>query len=208
MTQGGGDSCDCPYFSFYPWRCIRDEAETADPDAALLIDRTQGMNLVDILIWAALLAFAAKGFVRGLVREVCSLLGLVAGGWAAFRYSPSLAEASRSFIHLPQQVAAALSFVFIFLLTGLLFFLIGHLLTVAFKIMLLGGINRVGGVIFGLLEGALILCMALYLGTSKPVPEKVKGYLQRSPTARPFIQTGREIIAGWDGAKPARPAVN
>lgn len=164
------------------------------------------MSLVDILIWAVLLVFVAKGFFRGLVREVCSLLGLVAGGWAAFRYSSHLAEAIRPFIHLPQHIAAALSFVLIFLLTGLFFFLIGHLLTVAFKIMLLGGVNRVGGLIFGLLEGALILCMALYLGTSKPVPDKLKGHLLRSPTARPFITTGHEIIAGWDSAaKPAQP---
>lgn len=162
------------------------------------------MNLVDILIWAVLLVFVAKGFLRGLVREVCSLLGLVTGGWAAFKYSPFLAEAVRPLIRLPHHVAVALSFVFIFLLLGLLFFLLGHLLTVVFKIMLLGGINRVGGVLFGLLEGALILCMALYLGTSKPMPERFKGYLYRSPTARPFIQTGRDIIAGWDSA--AKPA--
>jgi membrane protein required for colicin V production len=165
------------------------------------------MNLVDILIWAVLLAFVAKGFLRGLVSEVCSLLGLVAGGWAAFKYSPRLADATRPLIHLPHHVAVALSFVLIFLVLALLFFLFGYLLTVVFKIMLLGGINRIGGVVFGFLEGAFILCMALYLGTSKPMPEKFKGYLQRSPTARPFIQTGREIIAGWDsaanGAKPA-----
>lgn len=166
------------------------------------------MSLVDILIWVVLLVFVAKGFLRGLVREVCTLVGLVAGGWAAFKYSPYLAEAARPFIHLPHYVSAVLSFVFIFLLIGLLFFLLGHLLTVVFKIMLLGGINRVGGVIFGLLEGAFIICMALYFGTSKPMPEKFKGYLLHSATARPFIATGREIVAGWDSTKkPARPGV-
>ena len=166
----------------------------------------QGMNLVDILIWAVLLVFVVKGFSRGLVREVCSLLGLVAGGWAAFRYSPYLAEAARPIIHLPHQVAVVLCFVFLFLLMGLLFFLVGHLLTAVFKIMLLGGLNRVGGVLFGLLEGAFILCLTLNLGISKPMPGKMKGYLLRSPTARPFIMTGREIIDGWDNAaQPARP---
>ncbi len=165
------------------------------------------MSLVDILIWAVLLMFVAKGFFRGLVREVCSLLGLVVGGWAAFRYSPYLAEAARPMIHLPHHVATVLSFVLLFLLIGLLFFLVGHLLTVVFKIMLLGGINRVGGVLFGLLEGAFILCLALNLGISKPMPGKLKEYLLRSPTARPFISTGREIIAGWESTvKPAKAA--
>ena len=165
------------------------------------------MSLVDILIWAVLLMFVAKGFFRGLVREVCSLLGLVVGGWAAFRYSPYLAEAARPMIHLPHHVATVLSFVLLFLLIGLLFFLVGHLLTVVFKIMLLGGINRVGGVLFGLLEGAFILCLALNLGISKPMPGKLKEHLLRSPTARPFISTGREIIGGWESAvRPAKAA--
>lgn len=159
------------------------------------------MGLVDILIWAVLLVFLAKGFLKGLVREVCSLLGLVAGGWAACKYYTYLAEALRPFIRLPHHVAQSLSFVLIFLLIGLLFFFIGHLLTVIFKIMLLGGVNRIGGICFGLLEGAFLLCMLLYFATTKPVPEKVRRYIAHSRTAQPFIATGREIISGWDAGR-------
>lgn len=163
------------------------------------------MSLVDILIWGLLLLFVVKGFLKGLVREVCSLFGLVAGGWAAFKYYHSLAEVIRPFIHLPPRVALVLAFFLIFCILGLLFFLFGHLLTVLFKIMLLGWVNRIGGMIFGLLEGAFILCMVLYFGVAKPVPDKVKGYIERSGTARLFIGAGREIIAGWDSVKtPAK----
>ena len=144
----------------------------------------QGMSLVDILIWVVLLVFTVKGFLKGLIKEVCSLLGMVAGGWAAFKYSPHLAEAARPLIHLPPRVAAALSFFLIFLLIGLIFFLLGHLLTVVLKIMLLGGVNRIGGIVFGFLKGAFIVSMALYFFTSMPMPEKFKGYLLRSPTGR------------------------
>ncbi|WP_243370155.1 CvpA family protein [Geotalea sp. SG265] len=158
------------------------------------------MILLDILIWAILIGFVVKGFMKGLVREACSLLGLVTGGWAAFRYYPYIAEAIRPFIHLPQRVALVLSFFLIFIVLGLLFYLLGHLLTTILKIMLLGGLNRVGGIVFGFLEGAFILCMILYLATTKPAPDWIKGYLLRSRTAQPFIASGREIIAGWDGA--------
>lgn len=156
------------------------------------------MNLVDILIWAVLLLFVVKGFLKGFVKEACSLLGLLAGGWAAFKYYQYPAAAIRSFIHIPQNVAQFLSFIFIFFVLGLLFYLFGYLLTAVCKIMLLGGINRIGGVIFGLLEGAFLLCMVLYFGTAKPVPEKVKGWLTRSRTAQAFIVTGRDIISGWE----------
>ena len=164
------------------------------------------MNFVDILIWAVLLSFVVKGFWKGFVKEACSLLGLLVGGWAAFKYDHYLAEAIRPFIHLPHSIALVLSFICIFLFLGLLFYLFGYLLTVVCKIMLLGGINRIGGVIFGFLEGALLLCMVLYLGNSKPVPEKVKGWLSRSRTAQAFIVAGREIVSGWEAsAKGSRP---
>lgn len=164
------------------------------------------MTFVDILIWAVLLSFVAKGFWKGFVKEACSLLGLLVGGWAAFKYDHYLAEAIRPFIHLPHSIALVLSFICIFLFLGLLFYLFGYLLTVVCKIMLLGGINRIGGVIFGFLEGALLLCMVLYLGNTKPVPEKVKGWLSRSRTAQAFIVAGREIVSGWEAsAKGSRP---
>lgn len=162
------------------------------------------MILLDILIWIFLIGFVVKGFMKGLVGEACSLLGLVIGGWAAFRYYSYIAEAIRPLIHLPQRVALVLSFFLIFLILGLLFYLLGHLLTAILKIMLLGGLNRVGGIIFGFLEGAFILCMVLYFATTKPAPEWIKGHLLRSRTAQPFISSGREIIAGWDSAAAHR----
>jgi membrane protein required for colicin V production len=157
------------------------------------------MNLVDILIWLILAGFVYKGFHRGLVRQICSLTGFLLGGWAAIRYHLYLADASRHLIHLPHYLATILSFLFIFLLTGLLFFLLGHILTVMFKMIMLGGLNRAGGLLLGFLEGAFIICMVLYFGTSKPAPEKLKGYIGRSATAAPFVETGREIVAGWGG---------
>ncbi len=165
------------------------------------------MNFVDILIWAVLLYFLVKGFMKGLVKEACSLLGLLAGGWAAFKYHSHLAESLRPFIHLPQSVASVLSFTFIFIVMGLLFYLFGHLLTVVCKIMLLGGINRIGGILFGLLEGAFLLCMVLYFFSSGTAPEKVRVWVAGSRTARPFVATGREIVAGWEEAtKKGRPS--
>lgn len=157
------------------------------------------MILLDIFIWAVLLFFVVKGFSKGLVREACSLVGLVTGGWAAFRYYSSLSEGIRHFINLPPYVAQPLAFFLIFLLLGILFYFLGHLLTVIFKIMLLGGINRIGGVVFGFLQGGFVLCIVLYIATMRPVPDKVKGVVLRSETATVFATTGGSIAAGWEG---------
>jgi len=168
-----------------------------------------GMNLVDLLVWSVLLAFAIKGFMKGLVREVCSLLGLVLGGWAAFRYYPSLSQSLRPLIQLPQQAASVLSFILILLLTGLLFYLLGHLVTVVLKMALLGGVNRVGGVVFGLLQGALILCLGLCFASSRPWPT-VKARVDSSHSARVLAACGRDIVSGWEhrGTAAEPKAVN
>lgn len=166
------------------------------------------MSLVDILILAVLLIFVIKGFMKGLVREVCSLLGLLAGGWASFRYYHYVAEAIRPFVHLPQHIARVISFILLFLIIGLLFYLLGHLLTAVFRIMLLGSVNRIGGLLFGLLEGAAVLCIVLYLGMNGPAPRKVKEAVSRSKTAKPFVDSGREMISGWDSATRRDGAVH
>jgi membrane protein required for colicin V production len=163
------------------------------------------MTFLDILIWTVLICFLVKGFTKGLVREACSLLGLVTGGWAAFRYYPSLTQVLRGFINLPPHVAQPLSFFLIFMLLGILFYFLGHLLTVVFKIMLLGGLNRIGGLLFGLLEGGFILSLLLYLATTTPVPDKVKRVIATSNTARSFASTGRSIAAGWEASRRNTP---
>jgi membrane protein required for colicin V production len=157
------------------------------------------MNLVDILIWLVLLGFVVKGFTKGLIRQVCSLLGFLVGGWAAIKHHQHLAESSRHFIHLPPTVATILSFVCILLVVGLVFFFLGHLLTVLLNVILLGGVNRMGGVMLGFLEGAFILSLVLTFTVSSSLPERLRGPVLRSRTAEPFIATGREIVAGWGG---------
>jgi membrane protein required for colicin V production len=164
-----------------------------------------GINLVDLLVWSVLLAFAVKGFMKGFVREVCSLLGLVVGGWAAFRYYPALSDLIRPFIQLPQHVASALSFILILLATGLLFYLLGHVVTVVLKLVLLGGVNRFGGIAFGLLQGGLILCILLYISSSRQWP-RAKAKLETSASARLLISCGHDIVEGWQrrGAAEAK----
>lgn len=155
------------------------------------------MGLLDILLWAVLLGFAAKGFMKGFVREVCSLLGLMAGGWAAFTYNQTAGAVLGNLIRLPPRVASALAFLCILLAIGLLFFFVGHLLTVILKIALLGGINRVGGVVFGLLQGGLLLSIVLYLVSFPPFTPGLRIRIAASGTAQLLSDCGREIVTGW-----------
>lgn len=159
--------------------------------------RECGMNLVDILIWVVLLGFAVKGFMKGLVREVCCLLGFVIGGWVAFAYYGPVAAAIGPHIHLPRLVVPVLSFGLIFVTLGLFFFFLGYVLTTFFKIILLGTVNRMAGLFLGLLEGALVLSVVLSLAAREPVPEKVRRNVAGSAWAKPFAVCGKELLSWW-----------
>jgi membrane protein required for colicin V production len=156
-----------------------------------------GLTLLDILLWAIMIAFAAKGFMKGLVREVCALLGVVAGAWAAFTYYAPLSTSIRNVIALPHPIAVTIAFILIYLVLGLLFFLLGHLLTVIFKIMLLGWLNCLGGILFGFLQGSFLLCILLSVGVNGPLPAKAKGYINSSTTAHYLAAAGNDMINGW-----------
>lgn len=155
------------------------------------------MNLVDFLVWAVLLAFAVKGFVKGLIREICSLFAVVIGVWAATHFHADFSVALNALIRLPRPVSVALSFILIFLVTSLVFVLFGHLLTAVSRLAMLGGINRIGGVIFGGLQGAVLLCVILYGVHLKGMPEKLRQSVATSKAGSVFAVSGGEMIAGW-----------
>ncbi|MGA7828763.1 MAG: CvpA family protein [Geobacteraceae bacterium] len=155
------------------------------------------MNLVDILIWVVLLIFAVKGFMKGFVREVCSLLGLIVGGWAALTYFRPFAGVLQSHSHISHTITLFLSFGLIFLALGLFFFLLGYLITMLLKVVFLGSVNRVGGVFLGILQGSLLLCILFSLGTAKPAPLKISASIEKSASARPFLICGKEILSWW-----------
>lgn len=159
--------------------------------------RERGMNSVDVLIWIVLLLFAVKGFMKGLVREVCSFAGIFLGGWTAFACHRSLAEVLSPRINLPTAVIPFLSFALIFVALGLLFILLGHLLTAVFRMVFLGGVNRIGGVLLGLAQGALVLCLLLPFACEKRLPFSISATIASSRAARPFLMCGKGLFSRW-----------
>ncbi|MDD2542462.1 MAG: CvpA family protein, partial [Desulfuromonadaceae bacterium] len=103
------------------------------------------MNLLDIIILSVLCFFAIKGLVRGLVNEASSLAGLLVGGWLAYRFYPLLAVPITNTLHLPTHLSSFLAFIIILLFTGICAHIIGNILTTALRLVMLGSLNRLGG---------------------------------------------------------------
>ena len=116
------------------------------------------MNWLD---WAliALIAFAAiKGFSRGFIVEICSLLALVLGIWAGIHFSDRVAAA----IGLESK-SAAIAFLVTFLIVLVGVHLLARFLTTLVDIAQLSLPNKIAGVLFGALRQVFILSIALNL---------------------------------------------
>jgi membrane protein required for colicin V production len=163
------------------------------------------MNLFDIIILVVLILFALKGLVRGLVNEASSLTGLVLGGWLAYRFYPSLSVPIRTTLHLPAHVSAFLAFMLLLLVTGIVAHIAGNILTAALKLVMLGSLNRLGGVLIGLAEGVLLLCLLFSTATAGFMPEALKQKVRASESANLFAVSGDRILSVWRSGTVTKP---
>lgn len=158
------------------------------------------MNLIDVIILLVLCFFAVKGLVRGLVNEASSLTGLLAGGWLAYRFHPLLAVPIKSALHLPAHLSSFLAFIIILLTVGICAHIIGNIITAALRLVMLGSLNRLGGLLIGCAEGALLLCMVFSIASSGFMPEQVRHRIRSSETAALLAHTGDHFLTEWRNA--------
>ncbi|HPX60658.1 MAG TPA: CvpA family protein [Deltaproteobacteria bacterium] len=152
------------------------------------------MNLFDIVILVVLICFALKGFLRGLVNEVSSLAGLVLGGWAAYLYYPSVASLIHNWLHLSRQVSSFLAFMLLMFLIAIIAHIIGNIVTAALRVVMLGTLNRLGGLLLGAAEGVLLLSLLLFVAKSEFMPEPFKQKIAESKPASMLASAGAQIV--------------
>ena len=118
------------------------------------------MNPVDIGI-AIIIAFCViRGFFRGFIKEIFSLIGALAGFYIACIYYPDAAKLLIKWAPgLPYEniISFILIFIGIFILINLLGVGVKYLLNIVF----LGWVDRVCGILFGTAKGVLIVSMIL-----------------------------------------------
>jgi membrane protein required for colicin V production len=152
------------------------------------------MNLFDFIIFSILCFFAVKGLVRGLINEASSLAGLLVGGWLAYKFHPLLAVPLKSALHLPAHLSSFLAFIIILLVTGISAHIIGNVITAALRLVMLGSLNRLGGLLIGVAEGSLLLCMVFSIATSAFMPEQIRNKIRATESANMLAQTGDYLL--------------
>jgi uncharacterized protein YkwD len=121
-----------------------------------------------------------RGWVRGLVREVLDLVGLVAGLWIAFTLSRPFGDFFTERFGVTPEVARIGAGIALFVLFGVTLGVVAHYLS---KVMRLPGLNianRVGGAAVAVAWGVVLVLLAVSLARALPLSEGWEAALAES----------------------------
>lgn len=119
------------------------------------------MNYFDYLLLLPLVYGLYRGFTKGFIVELASLVALVAGVYGAMHFSSFTFEYLSEIVEIETSYLQLASYGLTFLLIVLVVTLTGKILTLLVKMVALGLINRLMGAVFGGLKVLLILSVLL-----------------------------------------------
>lgn len=122
------------------------------------------MNYLDIVILAPFVWGLYRGFSKGLVVEVASLIALVAGLWCALHFSEVAADImiNGMGIALPANYLTPISFAATFVVVAIVIVFISKMIDRFLSAVALGGINKLLGGVFGGVKVLLVMAILLY----------------------------------------------
>lgn len=119
------------------------------------------MNYIDIILGLLLLFAAISGFRKGLVSELASLAALILGIWGAIEFSYITTDFLIENFDLQTKYLNIISFVITFVVIVILVHIVGSAVNKFIETAMLGFINKLAGLAFGILRSALILSIIL-----------------------------------------------
>ena len=117
------------------------------------------MNSLDYILLIPLLYGLYRGFTKGLIIELASLVALTLGIYGALHFSSFTFEFLSHYVEIKTVYLQLASYGLTFLIIVMLISLTGKILTMLIKLVALGFINRMMGAIFGGIKVLLILAV-------------------------------------------------
>ena len=121
------------------------------------------MAILDIILLLCFIPAIVTGISKGFVRQVVDLVAILAAAWAAFHFSTMMADWLGQYLTLDPSILKVVSFVLVAIVVAILLHLVGTLLTKTLQTLSLGFVNRLLGLVFGVLKVALILGLVILL---------------------------------------------
>ena len=84
------------------------------------------MNTLDIILIICLSAALIEGLVRGFTEQIIALVSIIAGTWAAFKFSQLVCSMLQPYLQISEKVLYVIVFVLMIVVVILLLRLLGN----------------------------------------------------------------------------------
>ena len=121
------------------------------------------MVILDIVLLICFVPAVVLGISKGFFRQLTELLALILGCLAAVRFTEGLVGWLSRYITLDGKLVYILCFILILIIVAAVLSLIGEALTKLFNAIALGWINRLLGLVFGLVKTAFVMGLVILL---------------------------------------------
>ncbi|MBE9563689.1 MAG: CvpA family protein [Proteobacteria bacterium] len=128
------------------------------------------MTVVDVVVIFVIFLSALFSLIRGFVKEAISLATWIIAIWLAATFASKLAAALPNSIE-SEAVRQAVGFGVLFVLTLMVGAIVNLLVSQVVKKTGLSGADKIFGVAFGVLRGALIIIVFVLIGGMTPLPD-------------------------------------
>lgn len=148
--------------------------------------------MLDFVLGIILAGLLVRGWMRGLVREVLDLVGLVVGLWIAFRLSRPLGEYLTERFTVSPEVARVGAGITLFVLFGVAMTIAARYLSRVMTLPGLNLVNRLGGSAIAAAWGVALVLVIVGVARALPVPESWREGLDGSAVVR--VIAGPEAV--------------
>ncbi len=119
------------------------------------------MNILDIILLVCFVPAIFQGIRKGFIAQAVSIISIVLGIWASARFANIVSSWIAQYITASEQVLKVVAFALILVLVFLVLAALGKMLEGMFKLVMLGWLNKLLGVIFALLKTGLIVGLVI-----------------------------------------------
>ena len=160
------------------------------------------MNYLDLIIAIVLFLFGWRGWRKGLIIEVVTLLAFGVGIYGAMHFSDFTAAHLQEVMEIDPKYLNTIAFVLTFILLVILVNLIGRLVTKAVRAMNLTFFNKLGGFVFGAAKGLLLCSTFVLVLNNLQMLGVVKEEVKQGSLLYPYVEkTVPYLYKGFDLVK-------
>ena len=158
------------------------------------------LNTADLIILICFIPALFAGFMKGFMRQAAAVTALILGVWAGYHFSDFVSTKLATWIDVEPNTLNIISFAIIFIGVLILVNLAGRAIAGLVKLVLLGWLDKLAGIIFALIKYAFIFSILIYLLESlnelfKFLPKEtldnsvLYGYLSKvAPVVFPYLK--------------------